>query len=58
MMAPIYLFLSFLIKRKELEKMVEKYTYSWDKVFNWNVWLIVYIILSFALAMFIGFWKR
>lgn len=58
MMAPIYLFLSFLIKRKELEKMVEKYDYSWDKVFNWNVWLIVYIILSFALTIFIGFWKR
>lgn len=47
-MLPIYLLMTRLVKKKQLEEMKEEYSYSWDKVFKWNVWLVVYIILSFS----------
>jgi hypothetical protein len=57
-MLPIYLLMTQLVKKKRLDKMKEEYSYSWDKIFNWNVWLIVYIILSFSLIFILAFWMR
>ena len=56
LLLPIYLLLSILIKKESLEAMNEAYAYSWDRVFNWNVWFIVYICLSFAFLVFLA-WK-
>jgi hypothetical protein len=55
---PIYFLFTALIKKKELEKMREEYAYSWNKVFNWNVWLIVYIILSFSSIFILARWMK
>ena len=57
-LVPLYLLLSFMIKKNELERMKEEYSYNWDKVFNWNVWLIIYITLSILLTIVIAFWKK
>ena len=57
-MLPIYFTMTQLIKKKELEKMKDQYSYNWDKVFNWNVWLIVYMILSFSLIFILAFWSK
>lgn len=48
-MLPIYFLLTLLVKKNELQKMKEEYSYSWDKIFKWNVWFIIYIVLSFSL---------
>ncbi len=45
---PICLMMRLLIKESELKDIKEQYAYSWDKIFNANVWLIVYIVLSFS----------
>ena len=57
-MIPIYLLLTLLIRKNELERMKEEYSYSWDRVFNWNVWLVVYIVLSFSLMFAMMFWVK
>lgn len=55
---PIYFLMTMLVKKKELDKMKDEYSGSWDKVFKWNVWLIVYIILSFSIIILLAFLKR
>lgn len=57
-MLPIYLLMTQLVKKKQLDQMKEEYSYSWDKIFNWNVWLIVYMISSFSLIFILSFWMR
>ncbi len=57
-MLPIYLLLNLLIKKKDLEEVKERNEYNWDKVFNGNVWLIVYMILSFALIFVLAVWLK
>lgn len=49
--ALIAFILSKLIKETDLKQLKEQYDYNWDKVYNGNVWLIGYIILSFALLI-------
>lgn len=46
MTAPIYFILALIIKKKDLQQLKEKYEYEWDKVFDGNVRLVVYIIVS------------
>jgi len=43
---PIYLFVTKLFKKSDIERLKEKYDYNWDKVHSGNIWLIIYIILS------------
>ncbi len=57
-MLPIYLLLSQLVRKKELEEMKEVYFYNWDGVFNGYVWLFVYMIFSFLLFMGLAYWSR
>jgi hypothetical protein len=57
-MLPIYFLVSLLIKKKDMDELDEKYAYDWDKVFNGNVWLVVYIIVSFALIFVLAIWKK
>ena len=47
-MLPIYFVVTLLFKKSDIEPLEEKYNNNWDKVFKGNVWLIVYIIASFA----------
>ena len=55
--APIYFLLNFILQEKDLIKLKEYYDYNWDKVFNGNVLLVTYMILSFALLTFLILWK-
>ena len=57
-MVPIYFLMTSLFKKSDIEPLKEKYDYNWDKVFNGNVWLVIYIILSFALIFVLAIWKR
>jgi hypothetical protein len=57
-MIPIYFLISVVIKKKDLEDLGERYRYKWDRVFDSNVWLIVYIILSVALTFILAFLKK
>lgn len=43
---PIYIVLTFIIKKSDLSKLGENYEFEWNKVFNGNVCLIVYLIAS------------
>jgi hypothetical protein len=47
--------LSLVVKKKHMEELEEKYKYEKEKVFKANVWLIVYIVLSFALIFVLTF---
>ena len=53
-MLPIYFLITSLFKKSDIESQKEKYHYDWDKVFRGNVWLVIYIILSFALTIFLA----
>jgi hypothetical protein len=55
---PLFLLFSLLLKKNELEELREKYSYQWDKVFNSNVWLIAYIVISFALMVVLIIWNK
>ncbi len=57
-MLPIYFVMTLLFKKSDIEPLKVKYDYNWDKVFEGNVWLIVYIIVSFALIFILAFWKK
>jgi hypothetical protein len=46
-MLPIYLLLNILIKKKDLENLREKCAYDWDKVFDWNAWLMFTLLYPF-----------
>jgi hypothetical protein len=54
----IFVVFSLIIKRKHMEELEERYQYEWDKIVNANVWLIVYIIMSFALIIVLALWKN
>src|SRR5689334_8862727 len=47
-MIPLYLLMTLLVKKKELDQMKEQYSIGWDKIFYWNVWLVIYMVLSFS----------
>jgi hypothetical protein len=51
---PIYLLVAAITKKDDIDQLSEEYKYNWDKVFNGNVFLIVYIILSFALTIILA----
>ena len=55
-MLPIYLLMTQLFRKKDIEPLKENYDYNWDKVFKGNVWLVRYIILSFALIFVLASW--
>lgn len=57
-MLPIYFVVTFLFKKSDIEPLKKKYEYNWDKVFKGNVWLIVYIIASFASIFILAIWKK
>ncbi|HYF33453.1 MAG TPA: hypothetical protein VD993_20150 [Chitinophagaceae bacterium] len=57
-MLPIYVLLQLLIKKTDLEALKERYANHWDKVFNGNVWLIVYMILSFSSIFILAAWLK
>ena len=54
-MTPIYLLMTFLYKKSDYPILKEKYDPNWDKVFKGNVWLVIYIILSFSLIFILTF---
>lgn len=54
--APIFLIVSLIIKRSNLEKMHDHY--SKEKVKKGYVWLIGYIVISFALLVFLILYKK
>ncbi len=55
---PIYLFVTKLLKKSDIEPLKEKYDYNWDKVHSGNLWLIIYIILSMALMFVLAIWRK
>lgn len=55
---PIYLFVTRLLKKSDIEPLKEKYDYNWDKVHSGNIWLIIYIILSMALMFVLAIWRK
>lgn len=57
-MLPIYLAMTFLIRKKDLVALKEEYDNNWDKVFKGNVWLVLYIIASFASVFIAALLKR
>src|SRR5437764_12715084 len=48
LMLPIFLLFKRVVKKNDLEILKKEYEYNWEKLFNANIWLIVYIILSFS----------
>ena len=57
-MLPIYIVMTILFKKSDLALLKEKYDRDWDKVFKGNVWLVFYIIASFALLIILALWKK
>lgn len=57
-MLPIYFSMTLLFKKSDIESLKEKYDYNWDKVFKGNVWLLIYIVVSFALIFILAFWRK
>lgn len=57
-MLPIYFVMTLLFKESDIGPLKEKYDYNWDKVFKGNVWLVIYIIVSFALIFILAIWKK
>ena len=57
-MIPIFILISLFLRENELEELREKYSYEWDKVFDSNVWLVVYSILSVTLMIALMVWNR
>ena len=55
---PIFVLLSILIKKRDLEAMSTYYEDVPDKIFKANVSLIAYIILFFALLMIIAIARK
>ena len=55
---PFYFLMTRLFKKKEIESLKEKYDYDWDKVFSGNVWLVIYVLLSFALLIILLLLKK
>lgn len=55
---PIYFLMTRLFRKSDIEPLKEKYGYNWDKVFNGNVLLVVYIIVSMALIFVLAIWKK
>ena len=53
-MLPIYLLLTAIIRKYDIDKLNEEYKYNWDKIFSGNVWLIAYITLSFSLRIILA----
>lgn len=54
---PIYFILSAFIKKDELIEIKNEYEYKWDKVYDANVRLILYIILSMATLIILIIFK-
>lgn len=57
-LVPIYLLVTRLFKKSDIQPLKEKYDYNWDKVHSGNIWLIIYVILSMALMFAIAIWKK
>lgn len=57
-MLPIYFVMILLFKKSDIKPLKEKYEYNWDKVFKGNVWLVIYIIVSFTLIFILAIWKK
>jgi len=57
-MLPIYLAMTRLFRKADIDPLREKYDYDWDKVFKGNIWLIVYIVFSFSFIFILAFWKK
>ncbi len=57
-MLPIYLLMTQVFKKSDIESLKEKYDYNWDKVFKGNVWLVIYFLLSMALIFILAIWKK
>ena len=57
-MVLIYLLMTMLFKKRDIEPLKDKYEYNRDKIFIGNVRLIVYFIFSFALIVVLAVWKQ
>jgi len=57
-MVPLYFLMTQLFKKSDIVSLKEKYDYNWDKVFSANVWLVIYVILSFSLTIVLALWKK
>lgn len=55
---PLYLIMTRVFKKTDIEPLKEKYDKDWDRVFKGNVWLVVYIILSMGLIGLIAYLKN
>ena len=53
---PIFLVTKQLIPKERIEAMKEENAYQWEKIFTWNIWLIIYIIVSVLFFIFLA-WK-
>jgi len=53
-LAPIFLFLVFIVKKSELQKM----HYDDSQIKRGNIYLIIYIVLSFALVILLTLFKK
>jgi hypothetical protein len=58
-MAPIFLLLTLIIKKKELERFKQGGIYEQNAIRKGNIGLIIYVIISFALLILLAiFIKR
>jgi len=58
LMLPVYLLMTRLFRKKDIEPLEEKYDKDWDKVFSGYVWLVIYIVLSFTLGFGLAIWRK
>jgi hypothetical protein len=56
-MLPIFFVMTSLFKKSDIQLLKEKYN-DGTKVFKGNIWLVIYIIVSFALIFVLTFWKK
>jgi len=53
-MLPIFVIMMLLFKKSDIKSLKEKYDNDWDKVSSGNVWLVVYMLLSFSLIFILA----
>jgi hypothetical protein len=57
-MALLLMLLWAMISKKKLEEFDQIYGYDWDRIFKYRIMLIIYYLLSFALLMYLAYWKK
>ena len=57
-MLPMYFVMTYLFKKRDVEPLKQRYAHNWDQVFKGNVWLVVYMVISFSLIFVFAIWAK